>query len=92
MRKRDMMARIEALERRVAQLEAQIEAQRTGPYVEPWPVIPTTAPDYPPPQTTRFTCSTVNTGYDPLTTTVAPYDKDYTYEGMFLEDRDAYAG
>ena len=50
MRKRDLLARIEALERRVAQLEAQTGAQRTGPYVEPWPVETPVMPHRPAPQ------------------------------------------
>jgi len=88
MRKRDLLARIEALEKRVAQLEAQLGAQRTWPFV--------VAPDpawYPiPKHDIEYTWTCLNTGYDPLTSTIAPYDKDYTYEGMLLEDRDAYAG
>jgi len=89
MRKRDLVARIEALERRVAQLEAQLRDQRTWPYVEPWPVIPTTVPK--PSIQIEWTC--LNTGYDHLqTTTMMKRAFDYTYEGMLLEDRNAYAG
>ena len=61
MRKRDMMARIEALEKRMAQLETQ----------QPWT---------PPAQITWGDNS------------AKPVDVEWTYEGILLEDRDAYAG
>jgi len=88
MRKRDLLARIEALEKRVAQLEAQTVAQRTGPFGEPEPA------SYPiPKHDIVYTWTPLNTGYDHLqTTAMVKRAFDYTYEGMLLEDRNAYTG
>ena len=88
MRKRDLLARIEALERRVAQLEAQLRDQRTWPYVESEPGSYSI-----PKHDIVYTWTPLNTGYDHLqTTTMVKRAFDYTYEGMLLEDRNAYTG
>ena len=80
MRKRDLLARIEALERRVAQLEAR---QPWDPYRLTWgdnTAKPILAREH-------VWCDVVGGS-----TAVPQDDVEYTYEGMLLEDRDAYAG
>jgi len=80
MRKRELLARIEALERRVAQLEAR-------PTWMP-PQITWGDNSAKPIQVREHVWRDVVGG----STAVPQYDVDYTYEGMLLEDRDAYAG
>ena len=50
MRRSNLLARIEVLEKEVADLRAQLGAQRVWPYVEPWPAETPVMPHRPAPQ------------------------------------------